>query len=148
MRDIYIQYQELEKLQSDDYGGKQRNYGIQYIEKTHTMRHEKRNNCSYCGKTHCIERREDCGAYAKHCNKSQKWNHFTVVCKSVYQDNDQFRNQRYTEQKQVKKINVNKIGDEARTVLVMMNDVEVKVEPDSEADVNVMDEYQYRAYKN
>ncbi|VDI46568.1 Hypothetical predicted protein [Mytilus galloprovincialis] len=30
----------------------------------------------------------------------------------------------------------------------MMNDVEVKIEPDSGADVNVMDEYQYRAYKN
>ncbi|CAC5414669.1 unnamed protein product [Mytilus coruscus] len=30
----------------------------------------------------------------------------------------------------------------------MMHDVQVEVEPDSGADVNVMDEYQYRAYKN
>ena len=30
----------------------------------------------------------------------------------------------------------------------MLNDVLVKVEPDSQADVNVMDEYQYRAYKH
>ncbi|CAC5422175.1 unnamed protein product [Mytilus coruscus] len=48
----------------------------------------------------------------------------------------------------VQKINVHKIGDQARAVLVMMNDVQVEVEPDSGADVNVIDEYQYRAYKN
>ncbi|CAG2232334.1 unnamed protein product [Mytilus edulis] len=183
MRDIYTASRTGEIAKVTNYGGKQRHYGMQNREETYTMRHERRNNCNYCGKTHSFEQREDCGAYGKQCNKCHKWNHFAVVCKSsmqsVYQDNDQFRNQRYTERNQgrnvrrtmedtdeeeysddeffgrtvnhlgaVKKINVHKIGNEARTVLVMMNDVEVKIEPDSGADVNVMDEYQYRAYKN
>ncbi|CAC5422300.1 unnamed protein product [Mytilus coruscus] len=48
----------------------------------------------------------------------------------------------------VKKINVHKIVDKARTVPVMMNDVQIKIEPGSGADVNLLDGNQYRAYKN
>ncbi|CAG2255034.1 unnamed protein product [Mytilus edulis] len=156
MRDIYTASRTGEIAKVTNYGGKQRHYGMQNREETYTMRHERRNKCNYCGKTHSFEQREDCGAYGKQCNKCHKWNHFAVVCKSsmqsVYQDNDQFRNQQYTERNQgrnvrrtmedtseeeysddeffrrtvnhlgaVKKINVHKIGNKARTVLVMMN---------------------------
>ncbi|CAG2239919.1 unnamed protein product [Mytilus edulis] len=183
MRDLHTASRAGEIAKVTNYGGKQRNYGMQNRGRTHTMRHESKNNCNYCGKTHSFERRKDCGAYGKQCNKCQKWNHFAVVCKSkmatIDQSNDRFRNKRHIKRNQgrnvrkttedtseeeysddeffgssvnhlgaVKKINVHKIGDKARTVLVMMNDVQVKIEPDSGADVNVMDEYQYRAYKN
>ncbi|CAC5390536.1 unnamed protein product [Mytilus coruscus] len=154
---------------------------MQNRQKTHIMRHERRNDCNYCGKTHSFERREDCGAYGKWCDKCQKWNHFAVVCKSkmtsINQRNDQFRDQRHIKRNQgrnvrktientskeeyseykffgstannweaVKEINVHQIRDKARKVPVKMNDVQVKIEPDSRANVNVMDEYQYRAY--
>ncbi|CAC5411394.1 unnamed protein product [Mytilus coruscus] len=183
MRDLHTASRAGEIARVSNYGGKQRNYGMQNREKTHTMRHERRNNCNYCGKTHSFERREDCGAYGKQCNKCQKWNHFAAVCKSkltsVNQSNDRFRNKRHIKRNQgrnvrktmegtseeefsedeflgstvnhlgaVKKINVHKIGDKTRTIPVMMNDVQVKIEPDSGADVNIMDEYQYRTYKN
>ena len=48
----------------------------------------------------------------------------------------------------VRRVQVNKIKTHSKTVPVMLNDVNVKVEPDSGADVNVMDEYQYRAFKH
>ena len=40
-------------------------------------------------------------------------------------------------------INVNKVSDFEKTVPIVINDVIVHMEPDSGADVNVMDEYHY-----
>ena len=47
----------------------------------------------------------------------------------------------------VGKIKINKVSDFEKTVPVVINDVIVHMEPDSGADVNVMDEFQYRALK-
>ena len=47
----------------------------------------------------------------------------------------------------VGKINVNRVSDYEKTVPIVVNDVIVRMEPDSGADVNVMDEHQYRALK-
>ena len=47
----------------------------------------------------------------------------------------------------VGKIKINKVSDFDKTVPIVVNDVIVHMEPDSGADVNVMDEYQYRALK-
>ena len=47
----------------------------------------------------------------------------------------------------VRKINVNRISDYEKTVPIEVNDVIVRMEPDSGADVNIMDEHQYRALK-
>ena len=45
----------------------------------------------------------------------------------------------------VGKIKVNKVSDFEKTVPIVINDVIVHMEPDSGADVNVMDEYHYKA---
>ena len=45
------------------------------------------------------------------------------------------------------KIKVNKVSDFEKTVPIVINDVIVHMEPDSGADVNVMDEYHYKALK-
>ena len=47
----------------------------------------------------------------------------------------------------VGKINVNRVSDYEKTVPIIVNDVIVRMEPDSGADVNVMDEHQHRALK-
>ena len=47
----------------------------------------------------------------------------------------------------VGKIKVNKVRDFEKTVPIVINDVIVRMEPDSGADVNVMDEYHYKALK-
>ena len=47
----------------------------------------------------------------------------------------------------VGKIKVNKVSDSEKTVPIVINDVIVNMEPDSGADVNVMDEYHYMALK-
>ena len=45
----------------------------------------------------------------------------------------------------VGKVKISKVSDSDKTVPITLNDVIVKMEPDSGADVNVMDEHQYRA---
>ena len=45
----------------------------------------------------------------------------------------------------VGKVKISKVSDSDQTVPITLNDVIVKMEPDSGADVNVMDEHQYRA---
>ena len=45
------------------------------------------------------------------------------------------------------KIKVNRVSDFEKTVPIVINDVIVRIEPDSGADVNVMDEHQYKALK-
>ena len=47
----------------------------------------------------------------------------------------------------VEKIKVNKVSDFEKTVPIVINDVIVHMEPDSGADVNVMDEYHYMTLK-
>lgn len=44
----------------------------------------------------------------------------------------------------VEKIKVGKISNMEKTLPIVVNDVNVHMEPDSNADVNVMDERQYR----
>ena len=51
--------------------------------------------------------------------------------------------------KQAKKIRViEKNGDDYRTVMVRLNDVDALMEPDSGADVNIMDEHQFKAFSH
>lgn len=45
------------------------------------------------------------------------------------------------------KIKINRVSDYEKTVPIVINDVIVRIEPDSGADVNVMDEHQYKALK-
>ena len=140
--------------------------------------------CGYCGQTGTHEEGKNCPAYGKKCMKCQKFNHFSLVCKSKgphnsKKGNDQKRDHKPPENsrhqrrvkrttegedadnstssddeffcqavrhlKQVKKI---KTDGEDRTVSVKIEDVDVRAEPDSGAEVNVMDEHQFKALTN
>lgn len=62
---------------------------------------------------------------------------------------DDFFGQAVEHLKQAKKIRViGKNGDDYRTVLVRLNDVDVLMEADSGADVNIMDEHQFKAFSH
>lgn len=62
---------------------------------------------------------------------------------------DDFFGQAVEHLKQAKKIRViGKNGDDYRTVMVRLNDVDVLMEADSGADVNIMDEHQFKAFSH
>ena len=62
---------------------------------------------------------------------------------------DDFLSQAVEHLKQAKKIRVmGKDGDDYRTVMVRLNDVDVLMEADSGTDVNIMDEHQFKAFSH
>ena len=134
----------------------------------------KQSKCNKCGYDH--KRHDRCPAFGKKCSKCNKWNHFASVCQSSSnssQDNQKPRNPckeykgrvRKAEeeedstssddeyfQKAVKvNLHAKKVSDTPdsdKTITVRLDDVDVKVEPDSGADINLMDEHQFKALAN
>jgi len=106
--------------------------------------------CNYCGKKGFHKPGENCPAYGKKCRKCGKLHHFESVCKSADKrtkkvekadsssDDDFIANVRPI--KQIKSV--------GKTVIIQLNDLEIKVEPDSGADVNVMDKHQFKALQH
>ena len=127
--------------------------------------------CQYCGYDH--RKGDNCPAFGKRCRKCNKENHFSSVCRSagtprvdsqkqgtgqnhqsgrikrtteedssISSDDDYFV-QAVTNSFQAKKIT----GTQKRkqTVTVRLNDVDIRMEPDSGAEVNLMDEHQFQA---
>ena len=108
------------------------------------------------------------------CNKCHKWNHFAVVCKSQSNrfrkqkpgkgkvkrrikktteagestsSDDEFFGQAAEYLSQAKKVKrIGGVGTTSRCVKVKLNDVDVQMEADSGADVNIMDEHQFKAF--
>ena len=119
-----------------------------------------------------------CPTYGKRCNICSKYNHFAAVCRSgtnqqtmnrqldrrpQHQRRHQIKRMEETEQDsenssdeefltksiahmQIKMIK-RKYGLE-KIVPLMGNDIHIRAEPDTGADVNVMDEYQHRALQH
>lgn len=132
--------------------------------------------CGYCGLRRVHPDRRNCPAYGKTCNKCQRPNHFAAVCRADRYRNSMDKNRYDTKRgrNQVKKTSeresdsgdtsdeeflsqsiahmrikrVNKRYSLDKTVPLMINDILVRAEPDSGADVNVMDEFQFRALKH
>lgn len=131
---------------------------------------DKTKTCKYCGRTHPMQK-ELCPAYGKICSKCKKPNHFATVClssrqprKKSMQDVKRATNESDTDDTSdgdldidfieesvrhltVGKVKVNRVSDYEKTIPIVINDVIVRVEPDSGADVNVMDEHQYMALR-
>ena len=129
--------------------------------------------CGFCGLIGAHVKGKDCPAFGKKCNKCHKWNHF-VVCK--FQSNrfrkqkpgkgkvkrrikktteagestssdDEFFGQAAEHLSQAKKVKqIGGVGTTSRCVKVKLNDVDVQMEADSGADVNIMDEHQFKAF--
>ena len=130
--------------------------------------------CGFCGLIGAHVKGKDCPAFGKKCNKCHKWNHFAVVCKSQSNrfrkqkpgkgkvkrrikktteagestsSDDEFFGQAAEHLSQAKKVKrIGGVGTTSRCVKVKLNDVDVQMEADSGADVNIMDEHQFKAF--
>ena len=127
--------------------------------------------CGFCGLLGAHVKGKDCPALGKKCNKCHKWNHFTVVCKSQSNrfrkqkpvkvrrrikktteagestiSDDEFFGQAAEHLSQAKKVKeIGGVSTTSRCVKVKLNDVDVQMEADSGADVNIMNEHQIKA---
>ena len=129
--------------------------------------------CQYCGYNH--QRGDNCPAFGKRCRKCNKENHFSSVCRSTsntrgdaqkrdngsnnqrknikrtteedspISSNDDYFVQAVTRSFQAKKIKATAAQRRKQTVTVRLHDVEIHMEPDSGAEVNLMDEHQFQA---
>ena len=123
--------------------------------------------CGYCGYKHNKEDR--CPARGQICHNCNKANHFSSVCRAVpnrkenrtkFKQNAPLGIKKTTETDSTSSddeyfidtlkntLNVKEIsapGMKTKTVTVRLDDVDVQVEPDSGADVNLMDEHQFKA---
>ena len=130
--------------------------------------------CGFCGLIGAHVKGKDCPAFGKKCNKCHKWNHFAVVCKSQSNrcrkqnpgkgktkrrmkktpeagestsSDYEFFGQAAEHLSQAKKVKqIGGVGTTSRSVKVKLNDVDVQMEADSGADVNIMDEHQLKAF--
>ena len=131
------------------------------------------NPCTFCGLKKTHQDRRSCPAYGKTCDLCRKPNHFASVCRADRYRNTKSNSKCDTKRgrNRVKKtleqesesedssdedflsqsvahmniIRIKKRYSLEKTVPLMINDISIRAEPDSGADVNVMDEFQFRA---
>ena len=131
--------------------------------------HKRGPECGRCGFQHD---RRSCPAYGKRCAKCSGWNHFAKKCLSG-EKADSPRKPRYGESVKytsreektqsdtdeddfipkvmkhlrIKRVNTATNQEGERIIRMELNDVCIKMEPDSGADVNVMDEKQFNKFQ-
>ena len=129
------------------------------------------NPCAYCGMNKMHRDQRSCPVYDKTCDICQKPNHFASVCQTDRFRNAKSKNKYDTKRgrNRVKKTKEHESDSEdssdedflsqsvaqrnvkrikktyslEKTVPLMINDISLRAEPDSGADVNVMDKYQF-----
>lgn len=156
--------QEVARVESTDF--KHRKPG--YRQRPHFKQDKKYEykTCDYCGKTGAHKPGEGCPAYGQRCRKCNKMHHFESVCRS-----EKTTDSRQHKRREIKKttqessepsssssddeffgfarpIKMCKRTTEQKTVEIQINDVIVRAEPDSGADVNIMDKYQFKALQH
>ena len=133
--------------------------------------------CHYCGKSGDHKPGQNCPAYGKQCLKCGKYNHFAKCCKSNPSKETTESNkgtkpqQKQRQQQRVKKTTDSsedsddgflqqtarhlnyeakrvRSSNKTNTVRLRIADLDANVEPDSGASINIMDEYQFRAFKH
>ena len=126
-------------------------------EKKHQGESSKLKACTYCGLIGKHPPGRNCPAYGKKCGHCNKYNHFAKVCqkhnheektsprknikKTQEVDNDTSTDEEYFNAvKQIRSVKTKDV-----LITVRMEDVDVRIEPDSGADANVLDEHQFRA---
>ena len=121
--------------------------------------------CTYCGKTGTHPPGRNCPAYGKQCNNCGGWNHYHTVCrkkntsqipqkkhiKKAEEEKEETSSDDDFFDKAINHLQVRRVKDRdilEKTVPIRIEDVDVRGEPDSGADVNIMDEHQFKALKN
>jgi len=123
--------------------------------------------CGKCGQEK-HPRAEDCPARGRNCAKCHKRGHYAAVCRSKTRTSQpRHREHREPNRKQVRKAstredsstssddeffehmkrirNIKNEDEQSKMITLRIIDVDVKIEPDSGADVNIMDEHQFKA---
>ena len=135
--------------------------------------YEQKRPCRYCGQHHSFGR-DNCPAYGKQCNQCFRRNHFAEVCRTARQQRNRRQANHTRDVKRTAEDDFSDTGSdtssddyfientvnhlqnvrnvklcsssEKKTVAVMVNDIQMEIESDSGAEVNVMDELQYIDY--
>ena len=171
MRDMKIIDQERQIAKVD------KNKGYEWKQRHANRKAESEiNPCGYCGLKKMHTDRRSCPAYGKTCAKCQKPNHFASACRAdrfrtpIHKKNYDIRRGRNRVKKTLEQesdsedtsdddflsqsvahMNIKRVKKKyslEKTVPLMINDISVRAEPDSGADVNVMDEFQFRALQH
>ena len=122
------------------------------------------NQCGYCGRTGAHPPGKNCPAYGRKCTACGLMNHFATVSRSKNSQSPQHQKKhiKRTEDRETssdddfigqatRHLQLKRVKDRyilERTVPVMIEDIDVFMEPDSGADVNIMDEHQFKALTN
>ena len=171
MRDMKIIDQERQIAKVD------KNKGYEWKQRHANRKAESEiNPCGYCGLKKMHTDLRSCPAYGKTCAKCQKPNHFASACRAdrfgtpIHKKNYDIRRGRNRVKKTLEQesdiedtsdddflsqsvalMNIKQVKKKyslEKTVPLMINDISVRAEPDSGADVNVMDEFQFRALQH
>lgn len=122
--------------------------------------------CTYCGLTGKHPPGRNCPAYGKECKKCGRMNHFAQACtaSSTSMSTDDSKKKKYVKKTdledeesdseylvhhlRVKKVNSTRIAESECSVKVRVADIDIWAEADSGAQVNIMDQYQYKALEH
>lgn len=133
-------------------------------------------HCTYCGLTGVHPPHKNCPAFGEKCHNCGGMNHFSKACTrpAVEKKGDESKNPKKNESKNPKKKQVKKAGEDVssddeffdqavkhlkvkrikrndaneKLIKIRVEDVDMWAEPDSGADVNIMDEHQFQALMN
>ena len=128
----------------------------------------KKHKCQFYGLTGVHEIGKDCPAFGKKCHGCNKWNHFSSMCKPGNNHSHKNRKQKSGggKKERIKKTTnhaestssddehlsktkkIREMGKDSgnyQTVAVRLNE-DVVMEADNVADVNIMDEHQFKAF--
>ena len=146
--------QEVAKVERKDF----RKPKYQWLKAGRDKKYEPR-SCEYCGRTGIHKPGEGCPAYGQRCRNCNKLHHFEIVCRSEKKEPTYNRREL---KKAISTEETSSSDDEffahsiklckrmsaEKTVEIQVNDVKMRAEPDSGADVNIMDKYQFKALQH
>ena len=111
---------------------------------------------TYCGLSRKHPPGKNCPAYGKTCNKCGRRNHFASACRDPSERKTQQNKPQYVKKttedetsseddflvKHLSRVlKIKKSGDKSKMVQVRIDDIDIFAEPDSGADVSIMDEH-------
>ena len=126
----------------------------------------KRGQCDKCGGQQHT-RSEDCPARGRNCLNCRKRGHYAIVCRSkphTHQPQPKESRKGHIRKTAVEELeystssddeffehlkqakNIKSVKEYNKTISLRLDDVDLRIEPDSGADVNIIDEHQFKAF--
>ena len=112
-------------------GGKK---GSQMNKTSHKGREKLKFNCKFCGYKH-EKQRDKCPAWGKTCDNCKGLNHFKSKCKNIHALNQSNDNEEDSDDQWLMAVSN---GTDSVTATLTLNDIDVKFQLDTAADVNII----------